>query len=173
MNANAFVARVGRRDPVQVVDVRNPDEWIAGHLKPSLNIPLDELDNRLGELDTGTPILAVCRTGVRSAKAVDLLVRQGLNAENIEGGTEALAEAGVALFDAAGNLVPASEAGTDSLSPELARAQDSLLEVIFAMQDRFGDRERTEAEEMEFLREYLAGKGKTSEEIEAFMAAES
>jgi rhodanese-related sulfurtransferase len=169
MDASSYLQ--GRPDPVQVIDVRRPDEWDAGHLESARNIPLDELADRLGELDKGTPILAVCRTGVRSAKAADLLVAQGFDAESIEGGVVGLAEAGVELVDAAGSPV-ASPDNDDSGDPELDRMQDSMIEVIVAMQQHFGDRERTEAEELEFLREYLAGKGRTPEEIEAFMAPE-
>jgi rhodanese-related sulfurtransferase len=170
MDASSYVD--GRPDPVQVVDVRRPDEWEAGHLEGARNLPLDELENLLGELDRGTPILTVCRTGVRSAKAVDLLVARGFDAESIEGGVVALTEAGVPLVDAAGSPVAPAEDDDGSGDPELDRMQDSMIEVILAMQERFGDAQRTEAEELEFLREYLAGKGKTPEEIEAFLSPE-
>jgi rhodanese-related sulfurtransferase len=163
MDANLYL--VSRKEPVQVLDVRDPEEWDAGHLENAIHIPLPELQGRLGELDPGLPILAVCRTGVRAAKAVDLLSANGFDAENIEGGTEALAEAGVTLVDAAGSPVSPED-------PELSGLQDSMLAVVFAMQERFGDRERTEAEEIEFMREYLAEKGKTPEEIDAFMSPE-
>ncbi|MEX0789669.1 MAG: rhodanese-like domain-containing protein [Actinomycetota bacterium] len=163
MDASLYL--VSPKAGVQIVDVREPDEWAAGHLETAIHIPLAELEGRLGELDSGLPILAVCRTGVRSEKAVDLLLSKGFDAESIEGGTQALAEAGV-------TLVPDGDDG-DALSPELAGLQDSMLAVVFAMQERFGDRERTEAEEIEFMREYLAGKGKTPEEIAAIMEPES
>lgn len=165
MDASLYL--VSRKEPVQVLDVREPDEWDAGHLETAIHIPLAELEERIGELEPGLPVLAVCRTGVRSAKAVDLLSAKGFDAESIEGGTEGLAEAGVTLVDGAGNPV-----STEEQDPELAGLQDSMIAVVFAMQERFGDRERTEAEEIEFMRDYLAEKGKTPEEIAAIMSPE-
>jgi rhodanese-related sulfurtransferase len=76
--------------PVQLVDVRNPEEWDAGHLEAAVNIPLAELRERLGELDPGLPVLTVCQTGRRSEQAVDLLTAIGFDAEHLEGGTRAL-----------------------------------------------------------------------------------
>ncbi len=75
------------RKPVQLVDVRDPEEWAAGHLETAVNIPLAELRGRLGELDPGSPVLAVCGTGGRSEQAVDLLTASGFEAESLEGGT--------------------------------------------------------------------------------------
>jgi rhodanese-related sulfurtransferase len=85
------------RKRMQIIDVRGPKEWAAGHLETAVNIPLAELDGRMGELDPGLPVLAVCGTGSRSEQAVDLLTASGFDAEILEGGTEALADAGVTL----------------------------------------------------------------------------
>lgn len=170
MDTNLYL--VSRKEQVQVVDVREPDEWAEGHLETAIHIPLAELRRRLGELDAALPVLAVCRTGVRSEKAAELLKANGFDAESIEGGTVALAEAGITLVDSAGAPVSA-EVGDETQDPELAGLQDSMMAVVFAMQERFGDRERTEAEEIEFMREYLAGKGKTPDEIAAIMSPES
>ncbi len=170
MEANLYLA--SREARVQLIDVRDPDEWSAGHLESSVNIPLPELEGRLGELEAGMPVLTVCRTGIRSGKAVELLAAHGFKAESIDGGTEALAELGAVLVDPAGSPVTA-QADADELSPELASLQNSMMEVVFAMQDRFGDRDRTEAEEIEFMREYLIEKGKTPEQIAEIMAPES
>lgn len=166
MDASLYL--VSRKPKVQVVDVRDPQEWAEGHLETAIHIPLVELGGRLGELDREFPVLAVCRTGVRSAKAVDLLTANGFDAESIEGGTVALAEAGVPLIDAEGN--PVSTEDDDHQDPGLEGLQDSMMAVVFAMQERFGDRERTEKEEIEFMREYLAEKGKTPDEIAAIMS---
>lgn len=170
MDASLYL--VSRKEPVQLIDVRDPQEWAAGHLETAINIPLIDLERRLDELDTDLPVLAVCRTGVRSGKAVELLMAKGFDAQSIEGGTEALAEAGVTLVDGAGNAVAAEE-GDDTQDPELAALQDSMMAVVFAMQERFGDRERTEADEIEFMREYLAKKGRTPDEIAAIMSPEA
>src|SRR5437868_549792 len=68
--------RLDRGDDIYVLDVREPHEYdicnIGGHL-----IPLGELPNRVNELDTSKEIIAHCRSGVRSAKAVNFLPQAG------------------------------------------------------------------------------------------------
>jgi len=74
------VARLARDRPipgVQVVDVREPDEWRGGHLSGAIHIPLGELVLRQSELDPERPVVTVCRSGTRSLKAVQLLTQAG------------------------------------------------------------------------------------------------
>jgi rhodanese-related sulfurtransferase len=73
------------------LDVRNPHELenkSLGHIDGVLNIPLPELENRLGELDEfkDNDIAVICRSGRRSGTATDLLVKNGFNAVNVLGG---------------------------------------------------------------------------------------
>ncbi|HEY9252209.1 MAG TPA: rhodanese-like domain-containing protein, partial [Nocardioides sp.] len=58
--------------PVAVLDVREDDEWAAGHIEGATHIPLQELPARLGELPEGQT-LVVCKVGGRSAQAVNYL----------------------------------------------------------------------------------------------------
>lgn len=53
----------------QVVDVRGPAEFAAGHAAGSVNIPLPELERRAGELDPARPVIVCCASGTRSALA--------------------------------------------------------------------------------------------------------
>jgi len=53
----------------QVVDVRSPEEFAAGHAPGSLNMPLHELDRRLTELDPARWVIVCCASGTRSALA--------------------------------------------------------------------------------------------------------
>ncbi len=73
-----------------VLDVRTPEEYTGelGHIDHSLLIPVQELEKRIGELDKykGKTVLAVCRTGRRSAKATEILTKSGFKAINVEGG---------------------------------------------------------------------------------------
>lgn len=46
-----------RKDEVQVVDVRWPNEWEAGHIAGAVHIPVEELDDRLDELDRSRPVV--------------------------------------------------------------------------------------------------------------------
>lgn len=85
-----------------LLDVREDDEWQAGHIEGAQHIPLGELGTRLGELPTGRRIVAVCRTGARSGAAVRGLRQHGYEAENLDGGVNAWTKAGMPLVDAAG-----------------------------------------------------------------------
>jgi rhodanese-related sulfurtransferase len=80
-----------------VLDVREDDEWQAGHVAGSLHIPLMELGNRYGELPDAEQTLVVCRVGNRSAYAAGFLIQQGIDAVNLAGGLVAWEVAGRAL----------------------------------------------------------------------------
>jgi phage shock protein E len=63
-----------------VVDVRTPGEYLEGHYPGAINIPLNELQNRLEEFkELKAPIVAYCRSGARSGMAVSLLKQNGFN----------------------------------------------------------------------------------------------
>lgn len=75
-----------------VVDVREPGDFAAGHLRDARNIPLKELGNRIGELDKfkSKTAIVVCQRGVTSAKAVSQLKQAGFaEAVSLDGGVAA------------------------------------------------------------------------------------
>jgi molybdopterin-guanine dinucleotide biosynthesis protein A/rhodanese-related sulfurtransferase len=76
-----------------LVDVRNPDEYEAGHVPGAVLLPLPELADRWQEVPEGE-VLVICRTGARSAKAVDALNGAGRTTVNVAGGTMAWIDAG-------------------------------------------------------------------------------
>lgn len=63
-----------------ILDVRGTGEFAEGHLSGAVNIPLDQLDSRLGELPTGKEVLIHCSTGARAEMARATLVKAGINA---------------------------------------------------------------------------------------------
>lgn len=74
-----------------VLDVRQPEEWNddVGHIDGARLIPLPELPARMGEIEQWKekPVLVVCRVGVRSAQAAEMLAGAGFtNAHNVAGG---------------------------------------------------------------------------------------
>lgn len=91
-----------QRDMHHLLDVREDDEWRAGHIDGAQHIPLRELGGRLAELPSGRPIVTVCRSGARSAAAVRGLRQMGHSAENLDGGVTAWARAGLPLVDEQG-----------------------------------------------------------------------
>lgn len=86
-----------RRDELQIVDVREQWEWNAGRIEGAVHIPLNDLlsGGDKGMLDQGTPVVLVCKTGSRSELATLMLQARGYQAENLEGGMEAWAAAGL------------------------------------------------------------------------------
>jgi len=73
-------------EDVQVVDVREVEEWNAGHIRQARLIPLGFLPYRLNELDKTRPVVLVCRSGGRSHMATQYLSSQGFDAANMVGG---------------------------------------------------------------------------------------
>lgn len=69
-----------------VVDVRQPEEYAAGHIAGSKLIPLGDLSKRLNELPRDREIICVCASGSRSQSATRLLIDAGYNAFNMQGG---------------------------------------------------------------------------------------
>ena len=81
-------------DGAVILDVREPDEWEAGHIAGALHIPLADLPARFGELPDDADVVVVCRSGGRSARAVGWLTTNGYDAINLAGGMGAWQVAG-------------------------------------------------------------------------------
>lgn len=81
-----------KRDEVEIIDVRKPEEWDAGRIDGAVHIPMDEVPARLGEIPTDRKVVTVCRAGNRSGTVAKQLRRQGYDAENIEGGLQRWAD---------------------------------------------------------------------------------
>ena len=78
-----------------LLDVREKHEWNAGHAPAARHLPLGTLPTRLTELPTDRPIITVCHTGMRSARAAAILARHGHEVYNLRGGMRAWAGAGL------------------------------------------------------------------------------
>lgn len=94
-------------DEAVLLDVREPDEWSAGHAPAARHVPLGELAARSGELPEGV-VVVVCRSGGRSAVATAALVAAGRDAFNLVGGMKAWAAAGLPVVTdqgAAGTVI--------------------------------------------------------------------
>ena len=73
-----------------VVDVRNKDEYLSGHVKGALFIPVDQVLERIEELPKGKKLLFICAAGVRSGLAAEMAAAMGFQPDilyNIEEGT--------------------------------------------------------------------------------------
>jgi rhodanese-related sulfurtransferase len=77
-----------RRGELQILDVREDEEWAAGHIDGAVHIPLGRLAQRIGELDPDRPVVTVCRSGGRAGRAADLLTSSGRRAAVMDGGMQ-------------------------------------------------------------------------------------
>ena len=103
---------IGEIDPAQVgtdavvLDVRESDEWEAGHIAGSMHVPLQQVPGQLDALQdllADTQLVVVCRVGARSASAVAWLATQGVEAVNLAGGLLTWADAGRPLVRSDGS----------------------------------------------------------------------
>jgi rhodanese-related sulfurtransferase len=77
-----------------LLDVREADEWEAGHAPEAVHVPLSELMNRAGEVPEDRDVYVVCKAGGRSQQAVQYLNQIGRTSVNVVGGMLAWHEAG-------------------------------------------------------------------------------
>jgi rhodanese-related sulfurtransferase len=77
-----------------LLDVREADEWHAGHVDGAVWIPMGQVGARSDEVPTDRPVLVICRSGGRSSRVVSALVQAGYDAANVAGGMKAWQELG-------------------------------------------------------------------------------
>jgi rhodanese-related sulfurtransferase len=87
------VQQLHERDNVPLIDVREADEFAAGHVPGAVNLPMSVIGERLHELpDEAFDV--ICQVGGRSARVVQALEARGYDATNVDGGTGEWAAAG-------------------------------------------------------------------------------
>lgn len=91
-NVDAATAIAHHRTGVPIIDVREADEWRAGHIPGALHLPLDRLTP--GAVPSRGPVLVICRSGGRSTKAAQALAAAGVEVGNVVGGMTAWAAIG-------------------------------------------------------------------------------
>jgi rhodanese-related sulfurtransferase len=86
------VAARHRAGEVQLVDVREDDEWAAGRIAGARHISLGDVAAQAGTIDRETPVVFYCRVGGRSAMAANAFRQAGYDAYSMDGGIAAWAE---------------------------------------------------------------------------------
>lgn len=71
---------------VQLIDVREIDEFEAGHIKEAKNIPLSELDQHVSDFNKDDDYIIICRSGNRSGMACNYLEQHDIKTTNVQGG---------------------------------------------------------------------------------------
>ena len=85
-------------ETTHLLDVREVWEFTEGHAEGAHNLPLSQLQQRVGEVPRDRDILLICHTGARSMQAAKFLTQQGVTrVANVTGGTEAWENAGLPL----------------------------------------------------------------------------
>lgn len=92
----------GLPDGVFLLDVREDDEWAAGHAPGALHIPLGQLGGRAAEVPRDREVYVICRSGSRSAYAAQALGEGGWNAVNVADGMQGWKAAGRAMVSESG-----------------------------------------------------------------------
>ena len=82
------------RESGVLVDVREPEEYVAGHVPGAVPIPMSQLATRMGEIDKTSPVFVICASGNRSSAMTDLLRGAGFDAVSVAGGTGAWTRSG-------------------------------------------------------------------------------
>ena len=88
------VPAAGVPDDAWLLDVREDDEWAAGHVPGATHVPLGQLGARTAEVPRDQQIYVICRSGIRSARAAQALNGAGWQALNVAGGMQDWAAAG-------------------------------------------------------------------------------
>jgi rhodanese-related sulfurtransferase len=90
-------------DDAVVLDVREDDEWVAGHIEGATHIAMGEVPARLDDLPEGDPLYVTCRSGGRSARVAAWLNQNGFDAVNVRGGMGEWQAAGRPMVSETGN----------------------------------------------------------------------
>lgn len=89
------LAAILAADPsVPLIDVRSPEEYVAGRVPGAVLIPMHTVPVRLDEIPRDTAVYLVCHSGGRSMQVAQWLAQQGYDCVNVEGGTAAWAMTG-------------------------------------------------------------------------------
>jgi rhodanese-related sulfurtransferase len=80
------VEKLPRDGSVTLLDTRTVGEYSGGHIEGFANIPVDELRERIGEIEAGKPVYVICQSGLRSYIATRILEGYGFEAYNFAGG---------------------------------------------------------------------------------------
>ena len=91
ITATELKRRLDEGDDIQIIDVREPDEYRIARLPDSIHIPLGQVVNRMSEIDETREAVVHCKMGGRSAKAIEALKRAGFQGQltNLKGGITA------------------------------------------------------------------------------------
>jgi rhodanese-related sulfurtransferase len=90
LTAKELSNKIANNDDILILDVREPNEFQYASIKSSVLIPLNQIPERIAELDAEQEIVVVCHHGIRSQKAAHYLIHSGFqHVYNLQGGIDA------------------------------------------------------------------------------------
>ncbi|WP_309711870.1 rhodanese-like domain-containing protein [Armatimonas sp.] len=99
-------ANLGRGEHFQLIDVRSPQEYAEGHVPGAMNLPMDQAEARLEDLQHHDPIVLICQSGRRAGMTCELLKAHHKDLIILEGGTKAWIEAELPVVKTASTRLP-------------------------------------------------------------------
>ena len=90
LSVNELQNKINQKENIFLLDVREPSEYQYAHIENSTLIPLNQIPNRLAELNIDREIVVICHHGMRSQQAANYLIQSGFkNITNLTGGIDA------------------------------------------------------------------------------------
>jgi rhodanese-related sulfurtransferase len=104
ITATELKQRLDRGDDIQLIDVREQNEYDGRHVRGALHIPFWAIPERADELPRDRPVVFQCRLGARSAMVTEAFRASGWDAYNLEGGITAWVEHGLPIEPQGGKV---------------------------------------------------------------------
>jgi rhodanese-related sulfurtransferase len=98
--------RLSRGERFQLIDVRTPQEYAEGHVPGAMNLPMEQAEARLNDLQRHDPVVLICQSGRRASMACELLKAHHSGLSVLEGGTKAWVEARLPVVRTAATRLP-------------------------------------------------------------------
>lgn len=102
ISASDLSSRLEAGARFQLIDVRSPQEYAAGHLPCAVNLPMEQVESRTADLNIHDPVVLICQSGTRANMTCAALQNERDDVLVLSGGTEAWEKAGMPLIGATG-----------------------------------------------------------------------
>ena len=106
LTAAELRSAIERGERVQLVDVRDVDEFAAAHIPSAVNIPMEEAESRIDDLQQRDSVVLVCQGGPRAELTCELLAQHHPDLKVLQGGTDAWRAAGLPLVGSRASRLP-------------------------------------------------------------------
>lgn len=99
-------ARLSQGERFQLIDVRSPQEYAEGHIPGAMNLPMDQAEARIDDLQRHDPVVLICQSGRRAGMTCELLKAHHDDLIVLEGGTKAWIDASLPVVKTASTRLP-------------------------------------------------------------------